>query len=72
MINIERKVNDLINDLTTINWKTSIPIILKSIKDDPSTSEDKKTVLIKQLMITHRNIKNAIKSLEFLNEEIAK
>lgn len=72
MTNLERKVNDLINDLTTINWKTFIPIILKSIKDDPSISEDKKTVLTKQLMITHRNIKNAIKSLEFLNEEITK
>lgn len=72
MTNIERKVNDLINDLTIINWKTSIPIILKSIKEDSSISEDKKTTLTKQLMITHRNIKNAIKSLEFLNEEIAK
>ena len=72
MTNIERKVNDLINDLTIINWKTFIPIILKSIKEDSSISEDKKTTLTKQLMITHRNIKNAIKSLEFLNEEIAK
>lgn len=72
MINIERKVNDLINDLTIMNWKTSIPIILKSIKEDSSISEDKKNSLIKQLMIAHRNIKNAIKSLQFLNEEFTK
>lgn len=72
MVNIERKVNDLINDLTTLNWKTSIPIILKNIKNNSSISEEKKTILIKQLMITHRNIKSAIKSLGFLNDELTK
>lgn len=72
MVNIERKVNDLINELTILNWKTSIPIILKNIKNDSNISEEKKPILIKQLMIAHRNIKSAIKSLGFLNDELTK